>query len=542
MEKVYDLAQKQDFKEAVEWFGGEELLRREFPLIYDAIQSGHAYHCSRAVQKNDALNDEIYGRQDIFAVNILENVTQNSSDNSPAIPLVEHHFNYVDEQACVVIDTSVVDADGKRHGGNSYVFDEVYEGTQKEQIEDLYLDGRYELKASTCFSNFTVNQEGKAVLLNTVKKESKHSILISEGEAVVDKTKVLDPKNAYPKNIAQTYILYGKRNAQNVSYHYKNVPDPQVIGGKKYVNINCPFKVQVNLNKVKSEGQQKFTFVHNDPLSDVDFSIALESGNPNKYGGGGVFFNNDFKKIKKTLSEDDTVLTLEIPEDWKSKLTVNDLNIVIGEFKFRANFNINYNYKTKAGVVITRMATIIAETDCVITPSSDYVEPLKIQWGCIGRKTKIHTSEGIKPVGEVHIGDRILASDGTFVEVTDMAKGFDNRIVNIQVEGSEDILQVTFAHGVQTKRGVIPACDIVFEDEVKTADGSYRPICFIEWADYEDEVYDIETKGHALFLGSGIVIADKEPLVRVHANTKEKVKMPPEFIEELKRWTKIRNQ
>lgn len=98
-----------------------------------------------------------------------------------------------------------------------------------------------------------------------------------------------------------------------------------------------------------------------------------------------------------------------------------------------------------------------------------------------------------------------------------------------------DILQLSDAHGLQTKRGLIPAGDLCFEDELLTADGSYQQPFYLSLDTYEDTVYNIETENHAKFFASGIVVSDKENMEYKNVKNEEAQKLPPEFMDELRR-------
>lgn len=526
MIKKYNLTQNSDYLDVLTHFGGEAYLKEKFPMMYAAIQKSHERNADTAAVP--AENGETMGLQDILTINLTTPAQGNDKNDEQPLMELYSHYNYIQKKAAVVIDTSIVDSEKKPYGGDTYVFEAGYKNDISDAISGIIMDKSYELHGKSDFSSFIMDKSGVPVLDSFEIREDNISTYIPKGTKVVDSVTPIDPKNSFPQNIAQTYIVYGKRSDNYMSYQYKDVPDPIIIGGQKYASIWCPVKIIIKLNG--------FIFFHDEPLSNTDFSISLESSEPDKYGGGGIIFNNDFSKITKTLSENDTVLTIELPVDWAAKLTINDINLVIGSFDFRACFKVNYVIDI-GGQKVTRMAAITAATNVVLTSSSAYVEPLKIRWGCFGRKSSVQTKTGKKSVADIQAGEYILAADGSYVKVTDITTGHEKSIVTIQLTENGDILQLSDAHGLQTKRGLIPAGDLRFEDELLTADDSYQNPFYLSLDTYEDTVYNIETENHAMFFASGVVVSDKENMEYKNVKNEEVQKLPPEFMDELKRWT-----
>ena len=528
MEKNYDLMQENDDVEVMKYFGGERYLREKFPLMYKAVQNS-------ILCKSDTINpkeESGIGRQDIFSTKLCDFTKSNTDAEKQTNMIMRSHFNYVNKKSAVIVENSVVDKTGKVYGYNTYVFEECYKNDVEEQLEGILTDKDYELHGESVYTGFVQNEKGEIVIDYIHTEMDDSSIYVDSSGEVVKEVKLYDPVNKY-KESAMTYILYGDRNGENVSYRYKDVPNPEVINNKKYARIWCPFKISVEL--------QKYKFFENEPLSNVDFSVKLESSNPEKYGGGGISFNNDFKNIKTRLLNDNTVLEIEIPVDWNASLTVNDINIVIGSFDFRAEFKVNYELEI-GGKICNRMTTIMAATQVILTPSCVYVDPIKIQWGCLGKESILKTESGKKSVAQIKPGDRILGVDGTFVMVKSVSTGYEKDIISFQVEGSDDILQLSEAHGIQTRRGIIPAGDLLAEDEVMTEEGSYQKLVYLAIDSYNDEVYNIETEGHAMFVASGIIVTDSECSKNDNQDNETQVKLPEEFMEELRMWAKERSE
>ena len=528
MGRKYDLTSKNDYMEVMEHFGGEEYLKEKFPLMYKAFQD------SASVKSEKKNEDTVQGKTDLFSVDFFETQCTDALGTDAKIQkgvIMQSKFYYIKQRPVVIVESRVSDENGKLYGCNTYVFEECFGDSIEEQLQEIYLNKEYKLHGESVYTSF-VKEGEKIIVMDCKTEEGNSEIYLGSGENLIKEIKLSDPVNKHKKKSAQTFILYGNRNAADVSYQYKDVPNPTEISGKKYVNIWCPFKISVELEKYKfHEGQ---------PLSDTDFSLKLESSNPEEYGGGGVAFNN-VKDIKTTLSKNNTLLEIEIPLDWKVKMTVNDINLVIGSFNFRAVFKINYELEVGTEKIV-KMASVMAATEVIATASGIYVEPIKIQWGCFGKESVLKTESGKKSVAEIKTGDRILSREGTYVMVTNVSTGFEKDIISFQTEGCDDILQLTAAHGVQTKRGIIPACDLLVEDEVLTEDGSYQELVYLAIDSYNDEVYNIETEGHAMFVASGIVVTDSECLVKVNPVNKTETKLPEEFLEELRLWAKERNK
>ena len=543
-----ELTVTQVMDEIMEYFGEENNLKENFPLLHKAIQGYPALQETKnPCAGEDVLqNGTLYGRTDILDVNILEDRSQKTHDlnkEKDAKPLfsLKSDFNYIKPQSAVLLETKILNSQGTRIGGGCYVFESTNEATKTEIIQNLIAEKGSKVTAKATFTSFTVDEKGQVVLSGKKEVGSLHPYVYDEGTEVIKSTELIDPVNKHPNDIFQTYIVYGKRPDKYVSYPYENVPDPILIDGIKYANTWCPFNIKVKLNVGTEEKPTGFTFSKNDPLSDVDFKIKLICVNPKVSEGGGIVFNNSFENIETNLSEKDTCLNIRIPNDWKAFMKVNDLNLVVEVFKFEASFNVNCVIPI-AGIETKCMASITAATVVVPGSSAVYVEPLKIRWGCLGEKSYIHTPYGKKPVSVIKEGDHVVAADGSIVRITAVSTGYEEQIINLCAEGSEQILQLTDGHGILTGRGLIPACELTFEDTVMTSEGVCRPITFIERTGYHDTVYNIETEGHAMFLASDIVVTDKEAALSMSTVETPNAEAPSEFMGELKRWAESRNK
>lgn len=534
MGKNYDLSQDKDYHEVITKFGGEEYLEENYPFVYKVFQNSRKYSQCKSFSQQETDETMTIGRQDIMTSCLVDNVDSKTGGTPEFVLQQQSHFSFRDQKACVIVDSTIADENGKVYGATSNLFENTYSNTTFDNIKGITIDHPYQLTLNTVMTDFTIDPDtGEPIA--TVHQPIQHdsSVLISSEGSVVDSVKVLDPVNKYSSRTNNTYIVYGKREDQYVSYRYENVPNPKTIGGKKYADIWCPFKVVV---KLKSH-----TFFEAEPLAKTNFTVSLESLEAVKYGGGGVFYNNSFDNIQTSLSADKKELTINLSPDWKALLTVNDINLVIGSFKFYACFKVNYNI-TIAGRNLTRSTTVIASTDVVFTEASDYVAEIKIRWGCLGKDCILVTPQGPKKVSDLTMGDQVLTACRDYAKVTKIITGHEHDIMNIQLAGHDDVLQLTEAHGIETRRGLLPAGDLTFEDEVLTADKTYHPICYIEKQHYDDVVYNIETETHSMLVVNDMIVSEKETVREKADKCKKEQELPKELLAELRCLVENRNK
>ncbi len=525
--KTYDLLHDKGYQEAVARFGGEEYLKENYPLIHRVFQNSRKYTQCNSFSLRRTNDTATIGRQDIMASYLVENA------KTPESPLQQvTHYNFQEQKACVIVDTTIEDESGKVYGSMTNLVENTYANDVTNDIKGIIMDHPYNLKLKTVITSFTIDQETGAPVAKVSEPIQKNeAVLICSAESVIKSVKVHDPVNKYPKSDV-TYIVYGNRPDQNVSYPYPDVPSPKVIGGIKYAEIWCPYKVTVKLDS--------FTFWEEKPLSTTDFIVSLESMDPEKYGGGGICYNN-IKNIKTTLSADKKELTIEISPGWNAMLTVNDINLVIGAFKFYACFKIIYNIKIGTSTM-HQLATVITSTDVALTSSTDYVGMIKIRWGCFGKDCIFTTPQGPKKVCDLAVGDHALTVDGSFAKVTNITTGHEQDLINIQLTGHEDVLQLSETHGIETRRGLIPAGDLKFEDEILTADQTYQPPCFIEKRFYDDIVYNVETEAHSKLVVNGMIVSEKETHTEKPGGNETAQQLPKELLAELKQLVEDKNK
>lgn len=531
MLKRYRLSQETDYAQLMEKFGGEDYLKENFSLLYEAFQRGKEHNLKASVSDDG----EVYGLRDCFQTVIEDGVRGQSGDSGDSSLQVESRYNYCNPVACVVVDNTLVDETGKVMGANSFVSTNEYKDQFINKIDGIIADKSYELSTSSTFTSFIVNDDGQPVVRSIDVASDQSKIYVHGGDAVVKSVVVIAPVNKYKGNIEQTYIVYGNRQDQYVSYRYKDAPNPDERNHKLYTGIFCPFKCEITLN-------DQYTFYAEKPLASVDFSVSLESADPDKYGGGGVYFNNS-GGIKTTLSQNNQVLTVEIPDEWKVSLEVEDVNVRVGAFNFWAQLKVNYPIKI-AGQIVPRMTPVIAATEVVINNASAYVDPVRIHWGCMAKDTLLQTPDKIVAVEQLKKGDRVLTITGDYERITNIIPGKSDYMVSIQPEGEQVVLKLTDGHGIMTNRGLIPAGDLRMDDEILMSDGDYRGLSYLAVDFYGDDVYDIETENNSLLVASGMIVAGKGTLKSQNMvrKNKKQPELPKEFLEELKRWCEERNR
>lgn len=140
------------------------------------------------------------------------------------------------------------------------------------------------------------------------------------------------------------------------------------------------------------------------------------------------------------------------------------------------------------------------------------VAPRVILGICFAKGTPVHTSEGLKPIEEVAVGDLVWAWDEATGElslrrVVRLFETPDQPLVEVtiaHVDGSEETIRATSEHPFWTGEGWIPANQLEPGDRVWLRSGAWSKVAGLTETDNQETVYNFEVDTlHTYFVGAG---------------------------------------
>lgn len=272
--------------------------------------------------------------------------------------------------------------------------------------------------------------------------------------------------------------------------------------------------------------QNLYTYVHNNPLSNIDPSgnfcvskdgqnshlgncdkngISVDLGNDNgilEYTPiisngqiiGEVDKNGGFRKVASyTMNFWDWVSTTFTPEQWDKTYKAYAVNAFVDEC-MQANFCSSYSHGWGLGKGIKAGKP---------AKSSKNAFPCN----CFTAGTKVQTDEGEKPIEEIEIGDKVLSkSDETgevaYKEVVGLFQKQADEIYKVHI--SDEVIEATAEHPFWLDgKGWTEVKDLKVGDLLVSSDGTTLAIDKIEKEPREATVYNFEVKDfHSYFVSN----------------------------------------
>lgn len=232
-----------------------------------------------------------------------------------------------------------------------------------------------------------------------------------------------------------------------------------------------------------------------------DMGYRLEIEDLNK---GVVFYYAGMDTVTSAISGDGKSITWRFLDDWNNKLNVSN---------FHAKTTVNiYNRMGldvvhRTGMKMTIPVVFQSKGSHSQDKSSILSKPVMIQWGCLGKDTRILMADNTyKPVSDIRIGDKVINERMESIEVRDIYIGPEEFMVNIETEKGKKIL-VTASHPVLTTRGMVAADRLTAKDKVITVDGE-EELANLYMDRYDDKVYSLAFEEGNTIVGNGIHVGD----------------------------------
>lgn len=141
-----------------------------------------------------------------------------------------------------------------------------------------------------------------------------------------------------------------------------------------------------------------------------------------------------------------------------------------------------------------------------------YIPPIHLWWGCLAKDTRVKTREGFyRRMDEVRMGDRLVGYAGKILEVEDVIKGMEEKLLHIRTADGRSI-RVTGNHPILKEEKVgVCAERLSVGEKIQNEEGALVAIESIEWENYRDMVYNLtfrnETQGN-YFIADGLFVGD----------------------------------
>lgn len=524
--KMLNYVNDDHFHIVIERFGGESFLKEKFPHILKMLYDTREWHKSTG-KSDDSQN---IGYIDTYRIVELPLITEDA-----IVPSVyaSSEMSLVDKASFLYMSSTLSDPKYQKVFGGYAIYDNNKNKIKKELTVDSsllnYCKGP-SVQTKTSFMAVT-KVNGKSVCVAT-PQEKILNIDLSEVSSVVESITVNDPK---PKKETDTFIrvVFNGRTDNEAAYNFKNATD-EYIGNKRYVKVFYPFSIKVQL----ADG---FVFKTDNPVNfDSTFNLSLAS---NVVDGGEVHFNTtQIDKIKTEVNGNTLVLNFPYSPNgdenyWGVEMPLTNKQTE-GYFDFHLNFSINYSYN---GLGDLSTDIVVSSEDLPQSENFKKIIQSKILWGCLGKDTLIRTECGLKKISEIKSGEKIFTEKG-FVKLKNMVTGTEEKIIAVGLS-EDNTLLITKRHPIATERGIIYAEDLSISDRLKLEDGSYKEIYYFEVIDYNDKVYSPELEESHLISAEGIMVGDYlTPIDAVNEPEKIPEPLEPELLDELIRWTEIKNE
>ncbi len=488
-----DFSDPEDAARILEEFGGEELLKTQYPELYAAFLRTREEHeglRSNGPSEETGLESSaiaapiaLVGSGSTGAVNaakqkgILRGITS-VQGNSPWLSgTVKGYMKNLTQD--VILRNFMT-----RLSGENYC-QEVLERSS----EDI-----------SSFSDQKIQNsiESRAVLANGTLEclESKSVVYVEAGGITPVVYMVIeDPKSKIGND---PIIMMYARTAdagEIVDYDYPNnrkYPDPSHA-----VKTVFPIKGRITFNNA---------------YKPVKFSLENKTKKPMLfYNGQGVCeYNYSYEEIGACFSisaANPQVVEFQLKEDWKVDLDISAYTLA---------------HDAKLGLIFSFFYEVEVDGDTDVVPITIYYtdDPQKkyyevyddtnvkipyvyIKWGCFSKDTLIRLADGTeKCISGINIGDRLFGENRQDIRVIDIVRGEEESIYCIRTE-ADKLLCVTARHPVLTTEGLLRAEDIIPGHILCCADGTEDTVSFCYSRNYKDTVYNLITEG-----GSGLIAAN----------------------------------
>ncbi len=125
-----------------------------------------------------------------------------------------------------------------------------------------------------------------------------------------------------------------------------------------------------------------------------------------------------------------------------------------------------------------------------------YIPPIHLWWGCHAKEARIQMADGSgRRADEIQIGDRIMGYKGKLLTVNNIYYGHEEDIVCVQTDGGRRI-RVSKGHPLLKEDGAgTDAARLLPGDRILSGEGVPVTVTSVETVPYDDQVYNFTFEG-----------------------------------------------
>lgn len=546
---LLNFASESDFSSVLDYFGGEEHLKNNFPNMLQMVYATRELHEqaggisleSESEDYNEGLNTGYEDSYDIIELPEVQTQSLAAEQKCSAV-YTRSSMSLTENRSFLHLSSEITDP---KTGKVFYAYavhdkDKSYlETTQRVTGNLLNYSDNVDIQVKSEFMTVK-NVNGKNVCDTGVINRTRDINILNMTNDIKD-IKVIAP---VPKNDKDSIIkvVYKDRYDKDAAYTFK-----KATKNGNAVTVYYPFSIQIELDDA-------YEFDTTPIKYDKDFYISLASDvikKENNGGGGEVHFNEAFKRSKIQVMVQGNILTLTLPYESDSDKTYWGTDMVLtgnqasGYFDFHLNANIYYHIKNiEYHLSTTIVVTSLNLNGIGTSPNMRKIQQSSICWGCLGKNTRIMTKQGEKNISELCEGDIIITDSGE-AALKQLITGHSEKIIAVGT-CENDSVWLTAEHPISTQRGLICAGNLTANDCLKTKSGELKEINYLVGMDYNDAVYSLELEHSALIVANGYLTGDYKtaPLGENSAINLQNEAEPidEELLEELERWSEWKDE
>lgn len=497
-----------------DWYGGEEKLKGNFPLVHHLMENTKAKHLAEGgttyktllqIDNPQRWEDGVY-----IGYLILDPKTKvldgqvSASFNSEQLSIQTAIKVYLDgnevfSQSDHNTNTSFIDFNFSFLNPEGYTGEEHFEVV----VESTHVTLENELK-----TQFLLSDESSIYLNN-----SKNQVVKS-----FDTKAPIHIKTQQDQSI-HISIGRGQMPKETIDYEFP-----------KSFNLQLPFESIIQLeNNLNYLGYDvsSCSYIVNSKLGMYQYNLGFE----------GII----------TPNPDSNQFTIKPQVNWGIPLHPEKTPLVEPA---SVTFKVNIVY-SEPSVNNKQETLFISNIKPNIDPiPSNYklIPAIEFYFGCLGKDTEIKMEGNqLKKISEIVAGDKVLNSEGEIIKVQAVSSGYEETITCIDVSEGNIIL-ATGQHPFETKRGFVPAMNLKVNDELLLQDGTYSKPRGIYLREYEDQVYNLilECKRDEknTMIANGFVVGDNAKQNSVSDDVRQaqlERQISPELKQEIEEITKMFN-
>ena len=476
---IFDFSNPQHSEEFFRFFGGEEHIKNNYPVLYSRYENA---------KRKDVSNNIITGYIDKLHLHELLYNNQNKNFFCDGFINLTHKSD--------IHITLEIFVNNESKGRN-------FKSIRMSQTG--YLDC-----SSIAIQSISGKDKVYAVLTGYWTDTQKNSLVGASaaqrinwtGDEYIDSVDCIDPKKIKSQFPEKIRISFGRTPAssETIDYYFENSRD---VEGNQRMFLNLHGDVKLKDGYTYSELE--------------DFSIGL--------------FSDDMSAIAYYGSDPKCIITpggfkWSFDQDWKNVISSK---LGYGNALFDLDMSISFKCKDNNGNTYLQKIIVTTHESTIPAKNTKIIKKLEFLWGCIAKDALVKMNDGSqKPISDVHIGDVVATPKGSAL-VSNVFSGLQDEIYVIRTACNKEI-HVTADHPLMTSQGFVRACQLTSLAPLKAESGEFieREDCYP--TAYNDMVFSLELDGCEEFFVSGFVsgtfsVQNKNLCV----SGDEKIEVDPEF-------------